>query len=93
MTSIRTLAPLLLALPFAAPPPVGAARLQMFVTSVAGSGELSSWDDAGTLTGVAAGDAICQARATAAALPNPATYRAWLSDDTDDAYCRLHGLS
>ena len=93
MTSICTLAPLLLALPFAAPPPVGAARLQMFVTSVAGSGELSSWDDAGTLTGLAAGDAICQARATAAALPNPATYRAWLSDDTDDAYCRLHGLS
>lgn len=62
-----------------------------FGTSVRGSGDLGSWPDAGGLSGIAAGDAICQARAAAAGLAG--TFKAWLSDDRDDAYCRLHGLA
>lgn len=64
-----------------------------FVTSVTGSGDLSTWTDAGGQTGLAAGDAVCQSRAQAAGLANPGNFVAWLSDDNDDAYCRLHGLS
>ena len=50
----------------------------MFVTSVEGTGKLSSWADAGGKTGIAAGDAICQARATGAGLANAAKFKAWL---------------
>lgn len=64
-----------------------------FVTSVTGTGDLSSWADAGGNTGLAAGDAICQARASAAGLANSGNFVAWLSDSSDDAYCRIHGLS
>lgn len=92
MPSIRALAPLLLTLPLVGAPPLGAAKLRMFVTSVAGTGDLSSWGDASTASGLAAGDAICQARAAAALLPNAPAYRAWISDEVDDAYCRLHNL-
>ena len=63
----------------------------VFVTSVTGTGNLGSWSDAGGQTGLAAADAICQARATAAKLPG--TFRAWLSDGSNDAYCRVHGLA
>ena len=44
-------------------------------------------------TGLAAGDAICQARATAAGLANPSNFVAWISDMNDDAYCRIHNFS
>lgn len=64
----------------------------VFGTSVTGTADLGSWADAGMATGTAAGDAICQARATAAGLPNPGNYVAWLSDSDDDAYCRIHGF-
>jgi len=64
-----------------------------FVTSVTSTGNLSTWTDAGGQTGLAAADAICQARATAAGLPQPNQFVAWLSDDTDDAYCRIYGLA
>jgi hypothetical protein len=73
--------------------PLGAATRRMFVTSVSGTGNLSSWADAGGQAGVDAGDAICQARAAAAGLPNATAYRAWLSDSLDDAYCRIHDLA
>lgn len=63
----------------------------IFVTSVTGDGNLGGWPDAGVNTGLAAADAICQARASAAGLPG--TFVAWLSDSSDDAYCRAHGLS
>jgi hypothetical protein len=63
---------------------------QVFVTSVQGDGNLGSWPDAGGKTGLAAGDAICRARAKAAGLPG--TFRAWLSDNKHDAYCRIHNL-
>jgi hypothetical protein len=60
-----------------------------FVTSVSGTGNLNLWADAGGATGLAAGDAVCQARATAAGLPG--TYKAWLSNSTTDAYCHVQG--
>jgi len=42
---------------------------------------------------VAAGDAVCQAQAAAANLPDPTHFVALLSDSNNDAYCRLHGLT
>ena len=71
--------------------PAEAVKRRAFVTSVSGTGDLGSWPDAGSATGLAAGNAICRARATAAALPNANTYRAWLSTETTDAYCHLRG--
>lgn len=71
--------------------PAEAVKRRAFVTSVSGTGNLGSWPDAGSATGLAAGNAICRARATAAALPNANTYRAWLSTETTDAYCHLRG--
>ena len=49
-------------------PPVEAQCKVAFVTSVQGNGDLGSWPDSGGLTGLAGGDAICRARATAAGL-------------------------
>ena len=69
------------------------AQRVIFGTSVSGTGNLGSWADAGAQTGLAAGDAICQARATAAGLANPQNFVAWLSDSSNDAYCRIHGLA
>jgi hypothetical protein len=64
---------------------------RVFVTSVQGQGDLGAWPDSSGVLGIAAGDAICEARARAAGLPG--AYVAWLSDDTLDAYCRVHGLT
>jgi len=72
---------------------VSAQQRVAFVTSVNGNADLSSWEDAGSNTGLAAGDAICQARASVAGLANPANFVALLSDTVDDAYCRLTGHS
>jgi hypothetical protein len=56
------------------------------VTSVQGTGNLTSWTDySGIATGVAAGDQICQNRAAAAGLANAGNYKAWLSDTLTDA--------
>ena len=63
---------------------------RVFITSVEGTANLSSWPDAGGETGLAAGDAICQTRADAAGLGGQ--FVAWLSDRNNDAYCRVHGL-
>ena len=60
-----------------------------FLTSVTGHGDLSLWPDAGGATGIAAGDAICRARATAAGLDDPSSFKAWLSDSTIDAKDRF----
>jgi hypothetical protein len=72
-------------------PPAEAVKRRAFATSVSGTGDLGSWPDAGAATGLAAGNAICRARATAAGLPNANTYRAWLSTESTDAYCHLRG--
>lgn len=68
-------------------------NLITFVTSTTGNGNLGSWPDAVSVgkTGIAAGDAICQARALASGLTG--TFKAWLSDSQDDAYCRITGFS
>jgi hypothetical protein len=73
--------------------PAEAAVKRMFLTSVSGTSKLSTWAEAQAQGGVAAGDAICRTLAQNAALPNFATYRAWLSTDTDDAYCRIAGFA
>ena len=64
-----------------------------FVTTEFNTGNLSTWSEAGGNSGLAAGDAICRTEATAANLPDPTNYVAFLSDSNNDAYCRLHGLS
>lgn len=68
--------------------PVAALQRRAFVTSVSGAGNLNTWPDSGGLFALAAGDAICRARATAAGLH---TYRAWLSTASTDAYCHVQG--
>ncbi len=65
---------------------------RIFMTSVKGSGNLSSWDDAHGFSGLEAGDEICRSRAAFRNIPNPEQYVALLSSSVDDAYCRLHGL-
>jgi hypothetical protein len=64
---------------------------EAFVTSVKGAANLGSWTDAGGLDGLAAADAVCQARADAAGLTGH--FVAWMSDTSNDAYCRVLGLS
>lgn len=62
-----------------------------FTTSTTGTGNLLSGWGVTAATGLAAADAVCQQRATAASLPG--AYVAWLSDSQNDAYCRVHGLT
>ena len=63
----------------------------VFITSATGSGDLSSWPEADGLSGLDAGDRICQNLAAMAGLPGD--YIAYLSNNVDDVLCRLHGLS
>jgi len=93
MRSIRRLFPPLVALSLAAAAPVDAAKLYMFVTSAMGPGNLAAWPDAENHSGLVGGDTICKTLALEAGLANPTAYRAYLSSSTDDAYCRLHGLT
>src|SRR5438876_1647649 len=71
--------------------PAVAANKVMFVTSTMGSGNTLTWGvDAGGQSGLKGADNICQARAHAAGLDTGSrVFRAWLSDDTDDAFCRV----
>lgn len=65
-----------------------------FVTSVWGDADFSSWPDAEVGTaGADAADSICRARAAAAGLANADSFRAWISDSLDDAWCRVQGLT
>jgi hypothetical protein len=63
------------------------------MTSVSGTADLETWTDALGNTGIDAADAICRERARLAGLTNYSMFVAWVSDDDDDAYCRVHGLS
>ncbi len=65
----------------------------MFVTSAKGTGKLSTWPQADGLTGLAAGNRICQNLAAAAHLVNAASFQAWLSDATTDAACNIKARS
>lgn len=69
-----------------------AAPRRAFITSLYGPGDLGGWVAAGSAEGLAAGDAICRALALDAGLENAETFRAWLSDDTTDAWCHLQGF-
>ena len=60
-----------------------------FLTSVQGTADLGTWTDAGGQTGIAAADAICQARASAGSLANPSQFKAWISDSAVDAKDRF----
>lgn len=71
--------------------PASAVKRRAFVTSVAGTGNLTSWSDSGGLIGVAAGDLICKNRALLGGLPNFSGFRAWLSTASTDAYCHVQG--
>ncbi len=65
-----------------------------FVTSAKGTGDFSSWPEAGAaLTGLEAADSICQAQAADAELANSGAFYAWLSDSNNEVFCRAHGLS
>jgi hypothetical protein len=89
----RPLIPLVLGCAlFALGSPGDAAILQMFVTSASGPGNLHLWSLADGLTGIAAGDRICQNLASGAGLANPADFRAWLSDASNDAFCHVAGF-
>lgn len=70
-------------------------NLKIFITSETGSANLTSWtaysESGSSASGLEAGDAICQYLAEEADLDG--TYRAWLSDDSTDAYCHIHGLT
>ena len=70
-------------------PPRDATGKLAFMTSVKGPGMLWAWPDAGAATGIAAGDAICQARAAAAGFANASRFKAWLSDASTNAVDRI----
>lgn len=62
------------------PPPSGNI---IFVSSVAGNGDLETWDEAEPgVSGIEAGDSICNNLAEQAGLPFQGSYKAWLSDDS-----------
>jgi hypothetical protein len=63
-----------------------------FVTSVSGSGVLSTWADAQGLSGISAADAICQARARYAGYTNAASFKAWASYSTISASSRVTSI-
>jgi len=71
------------------PPPESPARI--FMTSVTGTGDLSSWIDAHGLVGLAGADEVCRTRATVASIARAENYIALMSDSNNDAYCRMHG--
>lgn len=70
-------------------PPRTATGKLAFMTSVTGPGYLAAWADAGSATGIAAGDAVCRARAAAAGFANAERFKAWLSDATTHARDRI----
>jgi hypothetical protein len=59
------------------------------VTSVSGTGVLSTWADAQGLTGISAADAICQSRARYAGYTNAASFKAWASYSFTGASSRV----
>jgi hypothetical protein len=60
-----------------------------FITSVSGSGNFSTWADANAMSGLAAADAVCQARARYAGYANSGTFKAWMSSSSNYAYLRI----
>lgn len=75
--------------PGRAAPPGEHGRRQAFLTEASGPGDLGSWPEALGTSGLAAGDAICRARAAAAGLYRPDTFKALLSDGRTSAHERF----
>ena len=73
--------------------PAHAVQRRAFATSVTGAGNISTWPGATGSSALDKADAVCRARAAAGGLPNAATYRAWISTGTTDAYCHVQGLA
>lgn len=71
--------------------PAAAVKRLGFVTSVSGTGLIASWPASGGQHALVGADNICQARAALGGLPNPTTYRAWMSTASTDAYCHVQG--
>ncbi len=74
---------------------------RVFVTSATGNCNLSTWTGAGGQTGLAAADAICKARATAASLTDADRFEAMLATSTsaitdrissDGPFVRIDGV-
>jgi len=77
-----------------APPRPAVAGALAFVSLQNGPGNLAdaAWQpESGGASGLAGADAVCQAQATAAGLPFPASFVAWLSTSTVNAADRLAG--
>src|SRR5512144_279538 len=92
--SLRLLASSCSALFLVAAAALGALPRQVFVTSVYGPATLSSWPVATPgATGTDAADSICRNLAVAAGLDRSSSFRAWLSDSLDDAWCRVQDLT
>ncbi|HUS32045.1 MAG TPA: EGF domain-containing protein [Kofleriaceae bacterium] len=74
-------------------PPHQVLPKRVFATSVSGNGILGAWPDiAGLgLTGAAAADAICQARARYIGVANAASFRAFVSTSSSTAASRITG--
>lgn len=53
-----------------------------FLTSVSGTGQFSTWADAGPQTGLLAANAVCQARARYAGFANAQNFKAWVASST-----------
>ena len=64
--------------------PAAEGALRMFLTSATHNGDFD---------GIAGADAFCQSLADNTTPPLGGTYRAWLSTDADDAYCRVAGFT
>ncbi|MFN7942235.1 MAG: hypothetical protein U0X73_11590 [Thermoanaerobaculia bacterium] len=60
-----------------------------FVTAATGSGKLSTWPGSSSHDGVAGATGVCRTAATAAKLPFPASFEAWVSVSGDNASARL----
>ena len=90
---LRRFALLLIATSLAVGSPAVAAVKVMFVTSASGTGNLHEWPNSDGLSGLAAGDRICQNLAADAGLAHSADFRAWLSTGATDAFCHVAGFS
>lgn len=60
-----------------------------FVSSVSGTGNMSTWADAGGASGIAAADEVCRARARSAGYANSGMFKAWMSTSSTSATTRI----
>jgi hypothetical protein len=60
-----------------------------FIAQERGTGNLSTWTNAASASGLAAGDQVCQNEAATGNLPNAASFKAWLSGSSVNAIDRF----